>query len=223
MRKPRAVRRDEARNRRHEDQAEQRHEPDRQRWQQRLVRQAGKHKADSAGDSDRHADARRGRHRIVDRFAINREHDGGQRSAAHTHQRAAQPDAKSVKHHERRTGKFSAEVPAIAGKQELNGDEACDDHEGNGEHAGRREGGHQRPARYAKDCGNRPQPDDAWDHQPLGAVGTVGAQCRRHDDRDGGADAKLHPHVFGDAEHAKHFEQHRYDDRAAANTKCTGK
>ena len=51
----------------------------------------------------------------------------------------------------------------------------------------------------------------------------VGAKSRRYDDRDRSADAKLHAHVFGDAKNAKHLEQHRHDDRTAADAERAGK
>ena len=89
MRKPRAVWRNEARNRRHQYQPDQRHEAERQWRQQRLMRQAGKNEPDGARDGNGHTDPRRSRHCIVDRLAVNCEHDGGQRTAADAHERSA--------------------------------------------------------------------------------------------------------------------------------------
>jgi len=57
---------------------------------------------------------------------------------------------------------------------------------------------------------------------PFGAVGKVGADCRRHDDGDRGADAKLHAYLVRHAEHAKNLEQDRHDDRAATDAEQAG-
>ena len=50
----------------------------------------------------------------------------------------------------------------------------------------------------------------------------IGPDRGRHDDRDRGADAKLHAHRVGHAEHAEHLVEHRHDDGAAADAEQAG-
>ena len=51
----------------------------------------------------------------------------------------------------------------------------------------------------------------------------IGADRRRQDDGERGANAKLHVHRFRHAEDAKHFVQHRHNNRAAADAEQAGK
>ena len=75
MGKTRAIRRHQARHRRHNDKPDQRNETERERWQQRPVWQAGENKAERASDRYRHTDTRRRSHRIVDPLAVERKHE----------------------------------------------------------------------------------------------------------------------------------------------------
>ena len=58
--------------------------------------------------------------------------------------------------------------------------------------------------------------------RPWRDVREIGAERGRHDDRERGADAKLHAHIVGHAEHAEDFVQHRHDDGAAADAEQPG-
>ena len=51
----------------------------------------------------------------------------------------------------------------------------------------------------------------------------VGAPGRRDDDRQRGADSKLHAHRVGHLVHAEQFEENRHDHRTAANSEETRK
>src|SRR5215472_5965904 len=68
-------RRDIARNRRNQEDAEDRDKADRQGRHLALMRQAGEHIAQGAGGCDRDADAGGGRDSLVDRLAVERQKD----------------------------------------------------------------------------------------------------------------------------------------------------
>jgi hypothetical protein len=88
---------------------------------------------------------------------------------------------------------------------------------------GRRGDGRER--RAGRDPGNgRQRPCANHIRQPDAgrAVGKIGAERRRHDDRKRGPDAELHADFFRDTKRAKHFVEHRDDDAAAANAEQAG-
>src|SRR5262245_61411384 len=80
-----------------------------------------------------------------------------------------------------------------------------------------RKGRDRRADRYAKHRGHGPEPEDAGDHCTGRTVIEIRAKRGRHDDRERGADADLHPNLLGDAEHAEDLVEHRHDDGAAAD------
>ena len=80
----------------------------------------------------------------------------------------------------------------------------------------------RRAADDAEHGRQRPQPQHAGNDQPLGAMGEIGLDRGRHDDRKRGADAKLHAHRVGHVEDAEHLVEHRHDDRAAADAEQAG-
>ena len=97
---------------------------ERERRQQRLMRPAGQHVADRAGDRDRHAEAGRGRDRVVDRLAVERQHHVGDRAAADAHQRRREADAESRKPIiAGAAGQVVADPPAVAAEQQLERDD----------------------------------------------------------------------------------------------------
>jgi len=53
-------------------------------------------------------------------------------------------------------------------------------------------------------------------------MGEIGLDRGRHDDRERGANAKLHAHRVGHVEDAEHLIEHRHDDRSAADAEQTG-
>ena len=80
----------------------------------------------------------------------------------------------------------------------------------------------RRAGRDADDGGDRPRPHHVVEADALGAMGEIGAERGRHDDRERGADAELHADVLGNPERAKHLVEHRNDDAAAADAEQAG-
>src|ERR1700736_1435871 len=68
----------------------------------------------------------------------------------------------------------------------------------------------------------RPQPHHLADALAAFAVRPIRADGGRHDDRERGADAQLHAHLFGHAEDAEHLVERRHDQGAAADAEQPG-
>ena len=219
---PRAVGRGEARDRRHQRKTDERDEADRERRQQRLLRQARNHVADRAGDGDRHAKRGRGRDCAVDRPAVQGEDHVGDRAAADAHQRGGQADEEAIAAHGGAARQVVGEPPAVAADQELQGDHAPDQHEGELEHRGRRKAGDGGARRHADHGRHGPLPHHVHHHRALVAVDAEGEHVGRHDDRDRGPDAELEAHLVRHAEHAEHLVEDRNDEGAAADAEQPG-
>ena len=144
------------------------------------------------------------------------------RAARDSHQRGGKPHAKTVTAHRRPPGQLVGDTPVVAADQELCGDEASDNDEGDLEHRARRQRRDQRAGRNAQHCGNRPGTHHVHHHRAVVAMHQIGAHIRGNDDRERSADAKLHAHLLRHADPAEDLVEHRHDDAAGANAEQAG-
>ena len=103
------------------------------------MRQAGQDDSRGCDDGDRHAETRRGRDRMMDRLAVEREHDVGQRTAAHAHQRTGKPDGETVERHRHGIGRSVPRFQRSPANRNLVAMKPAITHEGDLEHRRRRE------------------------------------------------------------------------------------
>src|SRR5262249_7458378 len=94
-----AIRSGETRDGSHQRKADQRYEAEREGRNERLLGKAGEAETDRATDGDGHAEPRRSRDRLVDRFVVKRQDHVGYRAAADAHQRGGKPDADAIGRH----------------------------------------------------------------------------------------------------------------------------
>src|SRR5262245_884446 len=110
----------------------------------------------------------------------------------------------------------------LSTQQHSQRNQGCEDDEYDLEEGCRRVVCDDRACCDAQNCGQCPNTYDLRDHGAFFLVCDVGANGRRHNNRQRSAYACLDANIFGNAKDPKHLVQDRHDDSTAADAKKPG-